>query len=345
MTLDTIKNDITVKKFVDGTEDVSFVKDNALLELIGLNLANYEVQNVVINYDTKTVTTLSFKINAPVIDIVPEISETSFSYFTTANDIIANISAKRFIDSVEDTSFTYDSTLVSLADFTEKSPGTQTIIVSYNSEEIGFFEITIAEPVKTYTATIATTNFVRNSSIDTIKNAITVVEKLDGVTNDEFVKDNTKLTIEGLNLSVAGTNAALIKYDGANALVTIINVTPIPSTLSTDIASKTFTVNVPTEFTFSTVANDDAGKTVVGSSNFSDPTAIAKLEYYEVANDTWYDLNGNFGGGIGFPMSDATSRFRVTFNRAGNYSFTATMNLLDGGAELCNTNVSFTVGE
>ena len=115
------------------------------------------------------------------------------------------------------------------------------------------------------------------------------------------------------------------------------------STLTTNIGEQVFEVNKPTEFTFTTTANDDAGINVVGVSDFSDDEAIEKLEYYEPKTGTWYDLNGAFGGTDGFPMADATSKFRVTFNKAGTYYFTASMQKADGNGVLCYTNVKFTV--
>ena len=97
------------------------------------------------------------------------------------------------------------------------------------------------------------------------------------------------------------------------------------STLTTDIGEKTFTVGVPVEFTFTTTAGNDAGKMVNGTTEFSNPDAIEKLEYYEVKDGNWYEFTGDFGAPSGFPMSDATSRFRVTFKEAGEYTFTASM--------------------
>ena len=117
------------------------------------------------------------------------------------------------------------------------------------------------------------------------------------------------------------------------------------STLTTDIGEKTFTVGVPTEFTFTTTAGSDAGKMVNGTAIFSNPDVIEKLEYYEVKDGNWYEFTGDFGAPSGFPMSDATSRFRVTFKEAGEYTFTASM--VEVGTEnvLCSTEVTFTVDE
>ena len=117
------------------------------------------------------------------------------------------------------------------------------------------------------------------------------------------------------------------------------------SVLSTDIGEKEFYVGVPVEFTFTTTANDDAGISVIGTSNFSDTEAISKLEYYEVQNGQWYELNGDFGPSSGFPMADATSRFRVTFAQAGEYTFTASMKRADNEKVLCSTEVTFSVAE
>ena len=118
------------------------------------------------------------------------------------------------------------------------------------------------------------------------------------------------------------------------------------STITTDIGEKTFTVGrtEPTEFTFTTTANDDAGTKVVGTSNFSDPDAIETLEYYEPKDGKWYPFSGaSFGPADGFPMSDATSTFRAAFNKAGIYTFTASMKNAATGEVLCSTEVTFKV--
>ncbi len=117
----------------------------------------------------------------------------------------------------------------------------------------------------------------------------------------------------------------------------------VASELTTNIAEQTFVVGESTEFTFTTIANDDEGVMVYGISNFSDEDAIAVLEYR--AGDEWYVYQRGeaFGPAEGFPMSDATSTFRVTFATAGEYTFTAFMKTVDGDVELCRTEVTFTV--
>ena len=109
------------------------------------------------------------------------------------------------------------------------------------------------------------------------------------------------------------------------------------STLTTDIGEKEYIVGQATEFTFTSTANDDAGIMVLGSFEFSDPSAIEKLEYLESKDGNWYEFYGDFGPSIGFPMIDATSRFRVTFKKSGNYSVTAVMKRVDNGEVLCSS--------
>lgn len=117
------------------------------------------------------------------------------------------------------------------------------------------------------------------------------------------------------------------------------------SKLVTNINELTFFVGEAQEFTFETIANDDAGVMVIGSSNFDDESAIAKLEYFEVQNGEWYELTGDFGPAAGFPMGDAVSKFRVTFAKAGEYTFTAVMKNAETGDVLCSVESTAIVAE
>ncbi len=118
-----------------------------------------------------------------------------------------------------------------------------------------------------------------------------------------------------------------------------------PATLTTNIGEQKFVVGTPTEFTFTTTANDDVNVMVVGTSNFSDASAIEKLEYYEVKDNNWYELTGDFGPATGFLMANATSTFRVTFKKGGDYTFTASMKKAGTGEVLCSTEVNFSVAK
>jgi LPXTG-motif cell wall-anchored protein len=115
--------------------------------------------------------------------------------------------------------------------------------------------------------------------------------------------------------------------------------------MHTDVASKNFVAGTPTEFSFTTFANEDKNRMVVGNASFSDPSAIEKLEYYEPRDGQWYPLEGDFGPAQGFPLSDATSKFRVTFNKAGEYSFTAQLVDVADGEQVCSVDADVYVEE
>lgn len=115
------------------------------------------------------------------------------------------------------------------------------------------------------------------------------------------------------------------------------------STLTTDIAEKEFVVGEQMVFTFTTTANGDAGTYVLGTFEFSDRDAVEKLEYLEVQSGTWYEFYGDFGPATGFPMTDATSTFRVTFNKAGNYTVNAAMVTVGDRTPLCTATAKVTV--
>lgn len=85
-----------------------------------------------------------------------------------------------------------------------------------------------------------------------------------------------------------------------------------------------FIVGKVAEFSVTTTANSYQGTMIVGTGEISGSTAIQKLEYYEVKDEKWYEMptNGQFGVNTGFPLSDATSKFRVTFKTAGDYEVT-----------------------
>ena len=103
----------------------------------------------------------------------------------------------------------------------------------------------------------------------------------------------------------------------------------------------TFVVGEPAEFTVSTTRGNDAGTMVKGVFTY-DATKVEKLEYFETADNTWRDLTGNsFGPAAGFPLSDATSRFRVTFKESGTFNVTIQLVAVDGGDVILEDTVSF----
>ncbi|MBR6780405.1 MAG: hypothetical protein IKM24_05240, partial [Clostridia bacterium] len=105
------------------------------------------------------------------------------------------------------------------------------------------------------------------------------------------------------------------------------------SQLITNIGDQSFKVGVATEFIFTTqISAEDAGKTVIETSTFDDPTAT--VEYLEVKDNKWYGFDGNSDGANGFTLSEGetTSTFRVTFTTPGEKTFTAYIQEVDTGA-------------
>ena len=130
--------------------------------------------------------------------------------------------------------------------------------------------------------------------------------------------------------------------------VTVDN--PVASEMTTDISEKEFIVGNSVEFSVTTVPNDDADIFVKGTYEINaNEDDIAKLEYYETyaGMEGWYELpsklSGTFGPATGFPMTSATSRFRVTFANAGDYSVELSAVTVESGAVLCGKNVEIEV--
>ena len=122
-----------------------------------------------------------------------------------------------------------------------------------------------------------------------------------------------------------------------------INVAWNAAQLKTDIDKKNLVYGQKTEYTYTTVAGDDAGTMVKGRFTFSDPDALETLEYYEVMDGKWYPLNGEFGPSAGFPLSDATSRFRATFKKAGTFTCTVEIYSVKDQTVLCKDTTEITV--
>lgn len=125
----------------------------------------------------------------------------------------------------------------------------------------------------------------------------------------------------------------------------------VPGVISTDIESKTFAVGTTTNFTYTTTTNDDVGKYVKGSFAIKDTDTglavniadVAKLEYQEYPSGIWYEFYGDFGPETGFPMTDATSNFRVTFTQKGNYTVDVTMKAVEDNSPVCTVSSDIVV--
>ena len=109
------------------------------------------------------------------------------------------------------------------------------------------------------------------------------------------------------------------------------------SELTTTIGDEVFVIGEEKEFTFTTIANDDAGRYVLGSFVFEDPDAVETLYYYDVNAEDWCLFNGDFGPEGGFPMQNAASRFKATFKKAGVFTVEAYIKTADGEYVLCST--------
>ncbi len=128
---------------------------------------------------------------------------------------------------------------------------------------------------------------------------------------------------------------------------TVVQVNAISESgsLVTDIGEEKMVINQAVEFTCTTIANGDAGTMVLGTFEFSDPEAITKLEYLESKNGQWYEFFGDFGPPEGFPLTDAASRFRVTFGQAGVYTLKVSIVKADESREiLCSLEQQVLVG-
>lgn len=105
-----------------------------------------------------------------------------------------------------------------------------------------------------------------------------------------------------------------------------------------------FYVGEAQDFTISTEVPDGYEEVIVlGDGVISDESAIEKLEYFEVKNSTWYELETMFGEPTGFPLKNATSKFKVTFNKAGEYTVTYGVKKVDGGEVIAENTIKIKV--
>jgi hypothetical protein len=88
----------------------------------------------------------------------------------------------------------------------------------------------------------------------------------------------------------------------------------------------TFVAGEETDFTVSTVGNDDAGTFV--RAFFTLPEG-AHVKYQEQDGE-FYTLTDVYGPETGFPLGDATSNFKATFDEVGSYTVKVEFKKLDG---------------
>ena len=157
-------------------------------------------------------------------------------------------------------------------------------------------------------------------------------------------KDAGKYTVKAAMINFAD-RSVLVSAEDATIIVK-----PYKSELTTDIDTKTFVNNTEVEFTYTTIANAQANTMVLGTFSVLDSESndaqncIKKLEYWDVTGNCYREFYGDFGpAATGFPLTDATSKFRVTFGKAGTYTVNAAMKKFDGGEILCSNTKTITV--
>ena len=116
--------------------------------------------------------------------------------------------------------------------------------------------------------------------------------------------------------------------------------------LVTNINQVDFIINEPTEFEFSTVPGSKEGTMVKGFSSFDHQESLEKLEYYETMDGTWKEFSGeSFGPSGGFPLTTATSKFRITFGASGTYTFTTYVSSVNNNAKIAECSATANVRE
>ena len=197
--------------------------------------------------------------------------------------------------------------------------------------------VTIIDPTMSSMEALAGTGIATAASNFLNEEGIESVTLTSGSAELVVTKDNlSAIAVYNFLIAITGENSTANDLDGVtiNALIGMEDGYTTSNKDSFDVvldvktlAEITTTVSDAAvgevhEFEVTTKANDYAGVMVVGTSSFSNPEAIEKLEYYEVKDGKWYELTTDFGPSTGFPLSDATSKFRVTWKTAGEYTFT-----------------------
>lgn len=139
-----------------------------------------------------------------------------------------------------------------------------------------------------------------------------------------------------VTFTAAGTyNYALRILDGTtNAIIAnsneqvVVAAQPVAPTISSTLNGQTILTGAQTNYGVSTTTGDFAG-TLVKVFFKMNPAQVgnASIQYFEVQNSTWQNFpigaNGEavFGPSTGFPLSAATTQFRVVYNTPGVYNY------------------------
>ena len=137
----------------------------------------------------------------------------------------------------------------------------------------------------------------------------------------------------------------------ADVIESVTVTDPQAPTIASDLDGQTVLVNAQTAYSVSTTPGDYAGTLVKVFFKADNPAQAANmdLEYFEVANSTWYPLTLNangeldFGPGAGFPLAAASTQFRVTFDAPGTYGYKMSLYRVSDDDTLAQATESVTV--
>lgn len=220
-----------------------------------------------------------------------------------------------------------ESSMVNLNEIDMTTIGEKTVTVTYKGHSFTF-KINVVDLATLKTNAINELNAYCSNNFYSPENAELVEEK----------KESGRAAIN------AATNSSAIAAALASAKEDIDTVKAVVSTVKINIEDSIEAFE-QVEFTITTTAENADGVMVIGTGSFSDPKAILKIEYLEVKNNTWYEMpvDGIFGVATGFPLTNATSTFRVTFAVAGTYEFTTNMVAVADETVLCSDTVEIVV--
>lgn len=221
-----------------------------------------------------------------------------------------------------------EASMVDLSTIDMSTVGEKTVTVTYEGHSVTF-KIKVVDLSALKTNAINELNAYCSNNYYSPENAVLVEEK----------KESGRAAIN------AATNSSAIAKALAFAKEDVDTVKAVVSTVKINIEDSIEALE-QVQFTISTTAENADGVMVIGTGWFSDPTAILKIEYLEVKNNTWYEMpvDGIFGVATGFQLTNATSTFRVTFAVAGTYEFTTNMVDVADETVLCSDTVEIVVG-
>ena len=137
--------EITLEKYVDGTEDTDFAVDTAKITVTGYNAETEGTQELTVAYDgVNALNKVDITVEAPVIAYTCEDAVT-VDFGATVADVLEVLNVEKTVGGEVDDTFVADSLALDLGTFDEEVLGVQTVTVTYDSVEIGEVEITVED--------------------------------------------------------------------------------------------------------------------------------------------------------------------------------------------------------